>query len=227
MRKAKSLFLNTVTVEQVWASSAYAYRINGCYNKHTNTVFSNNNAGQENLVSNGHLAHYALMYLELLTEADFEHGRNMRQHFKGLTFKALTKSLNDFEKNVSMLADCEDWNYTTNIHLHFAILMSLAGTFKRDKVREKTDYTIARANSTHIGNIKERLDLKIQVLCNVYSKQWETYYITGITVDENIVFFAYREELNMHQPYHIRGTVKAHRDNAQTQLNRVTVTKVY
>jgi hypothetical protein len=47
-------------------------------------------------------------------------------------------------------------------------------------------------------------------------------FITGINSDDQVVFFAYKSELEVGKMYDIYGTVKGHRDNS-TQLNRVKV----
>jgi hypothetical protein len=52
--------------------------------------------------------------------------------------------------------------------------------------------------------------------------KWNTNYVTGITTDDQVVFFAYKEALDIGKVLNITGTVKAHRDNS-TQLNRVKV----
>jgi hypothetical protein len=52
--------------------------------------------------------------------------------------------------------------------------------------------------------------------------KWNTNYVTGITTDDQVVFFAYKEALDIGKVLDIQGTVKAHRDNS-TQLNRVKV----
>jgi hypothetical protein len=52
--------------------------------------------------------------------------------------------------------------------------------------------------------------------------KWNTNYVTGITTNDQVVFFAYKEALDIGKVLNINGTVKAHRDNS-TQLNRVKV----
>jgi hypothetical protein len=49
-----------------------------------------------------------------------------------------------------------------------------------------------------------------------------TNFVTGITSDDQVVFFAYKSELPVGKMFDIYGTVKAQRDNT-TQLNRVKV----
>jgi len=48
------------------------------------------------------------------------------------------------------------------------------------------------------------------------------FFTTAKTDQGCVAFFAYKEQLKPGR-YNIRGTVKAHRDDYQTQLNRVKV----
>jgi hypothetical protein len=89
--------------------------------------------------------------------------------------------------------------------------------------RDNIDETIRVANSSHIGKVKERLAMDINVLRTVYSRRYDTYYVTAMNKDDNVVFFGYCIGIASGKKIHIRGTVKAHRDNGQTQLNRVFV----
>jgi hypothetical protein len=46
--------------------------------------------------------------------------------------------------------------------------------------------------------------------------------MSGITSDDQVVFFAYKQQLEVGKMIDLHGTVKAYRDNI-TQLNRVKV----
>ena len=81
-----------------------------------------------------------------------------------------------------------------------------------------------RINQTagYIGAIGEKVTVTVDIVRCVFSQKWNTYYATGITDNNETVFFSIREPLNTGTLLTLRGTVKAHRDK-QTQLNRVAV----
>jgi len=74
----------------------------------------------------------------------------------------------------------------------------------------------------YIGAIGDKITVTLDIVRCVFSQKWNTYYATGITANNETVFFAIREPLNTGTTLSFRGTVKAHRDR-QTQLNRVAV----
>jgi hypothetical protein len=81
-----------------------------------------------------------------------------------------------------------------------------------------------RLNQTvgYIGAIGDKVTIDVDIVRCVFSQKWNTYYATGITANNETVFFAIREPLNTGTLLTVQGTVKAHRDG-QTQLNRVRV----
>ena len=230
----KPLFTVPVTTDLIWASAAYAYRVNEGYCKyHVSPLNAQGNIGEvyiaDGIVTNQRLAHYAIMYPDIMSDEDYIVGKEMLAHFGGIVFKALTKDLTDFEKAVLQAVERKDWNdqYEKHRRQHFGIVISLPGTYYREVDREREKMVLARAHHSFIGKEKERLPLKIQVIGNVFSEQWQTHYITAMTLDHNAVFFSYKTELPINKIYNIVGTVKAHRENYQTQLNRVKITQEY
>jgi hypothetical protein len=72
----------------------------------------------------------------------------------------------------------------------------------------------------YIGTVGDKVRVTVDIVRCVFSQKWNTYYATGITANNETVFFAIREPLNTGTTLTFRGTIKAHRDG-QTQLNRV------
>jgi len=231
-KKNKPLFTVPVTAELIWASSAYAYRINEGYARDTELLFKGSANAYESdhcYVSNQILAHYAIMHPEVMDERDYLTGKDMLSHFSGLVFKGLQKKLSDFDKSVLGAVERNDWNdqYEKYRRQHFGIVVSLPKSYYREVKRDAVQSRLARAHSVHLGELKERLKMKVQIVRSVYSKQWNTFYITAMKLTEEVVFFSFKEELTDNAIYDIAGTVKAHRDNSQTQLNRVKIVKAY
>jgi hypothetical protein len=103
-----------------------------------------------------------------------------------------------------------------------AVIASLPSCYQRGVVRQSTDQRINFARGGLIGSVGNKVSTSIEVLRSVYSQSYNTNFITGINSDDQVVFFAYKKELEVGRMYDIYGTVKAHRDNT-TQLNRVKV----
>lgn len=227
--KAKPLFQSEVTTSLIWASSAYAQRINTEYVKFDLEPLididdlSGNTIAEAGRVQSQRLAHYAIMHPEVLKPKDYKMGDDMFTHFEGLIFKAIAGQLTDFDKSVLNVVERKDWNDPLDVHLHFAVLVSLGASFERAQKRDALNELMNSFDSEHFGQIKERLRLTITVLKSFYHKEYNTNYITGVTADKNIVFFSYKTELPVKQTYEVYGTIKAHRDAEQTQLNRVSI----
>jgi hypothetical protein len=208
----------------VWASAAYGFRMNGyTYVKEDRDSYydSYHNETIPASISNRTFAYTALSDPSMLEEADFKLGEEVHQYFKGLTFKAIMGKLNSFEKGVLEFVDIEDWSTNPLGIYQFAQLVSLPMSYYRGVERERQDGVIRDAKKEHVGEIGERMTLDVEVVRTVYSEKWCTFYVTSITADDQIVFFAYRQNLDSGTKIRISGTVKAHRDDGQTQFNRV------
>jgi hypothetical protein len=88
--------------------------------------------------------------------------------------------------------------------------------------RQSVEQRIAFANGGLIGRVGDKVSLSIEVIKTIFSHQWHTHYMSGITSDDQVVFFAYKQQLEVGKMIDLHGTVKAYRDNI-TQLNRVKV----
>jgi hypothetical protein len=109
---------------------------------------------------------------------------------------------------------------TSNYDL--AVICSLPSCYERGVKRQTVDQRISFSTGGFIGAVGNKISIAIEVLKSVYSQKWGTHYITGITSDDQVVFFAYKSELPIGKMFDIYGTVKSHRDNT-TQLNRVKI----
>jgi hypothetical protein len=111
---------------------------------------------------------------------------------------------------------------TIDTNYDIAVLTSLPSGYERGVKRQTVDQRIAFATGGLIGRVSEKVSVSIEVLKSVFSQTWNTHYVTGITSDEQVLFFAYKQQLEVGKMFDLYGTVKAHRDNT-TQLNRVKV----
>jgi hypothetical protein len=211
----KPVPLNLVA-DTVWAAACQAQRVNGAYVKLS--VLSESDPDL-NLQSNRQIVESLLVDPTQITEEDMEQGRKVRAFYQGLTFKILKGiKLSEFDNTAMVISNRDIINDCFDI----AVITSLPSCYERGVKRQSVDQRIAFATGGMVGTIGSKVSCTIEVLKSVYSQKWDTHYITGITSDEQVVFFAYKQELATGQQRDIYGTVKAHRDNS-TQLNRVKI----
>jgi len=197
--------------DDVWAAACMAQRINGNYVK----------AGSIDKRSNRQIVDELLVDTNQITDEDREQGKKVRQYFQAYTFKILKGiKLGEFDNNAMVLSnrDVIESNYD------MAVIVSLPSSYERGVKRDGADQRVKFATGGYISAIGDKITVTIEVLKTVYSQKWNTSYFTGITSDDQVVFFAYNhiDRLEVGDTYTIQGTVKAHRDNS-TQLNRVKV----
>ena len=202
--------------DDVWSAACAAQRINGSYIKLS--VVSESDPATTKL-SNRMLVEQLLADLSGITDEDREQGVKVRAFYQAYTFKILQgKQLSDFDNTAMLIANREviTGNYDV------AVIASLPSCYERGVVRQSADQRVNFATGGFIGKANDKVTASIEVLKSVFSMKWNTNYVTGITSDDQVVFFAYKESLDIGKVLNINGTVKAHRDNS-TQLNRVKV----
>jgi hypothetical protein len=202
--------------DDVWSAACAAQRINGSYVKLS--VVSESDPATTKL-SNRIIVEQLLADTFLITDEDREQGVKVRAFYQAYTFKILQgKQLSDFDNTAMLIAnrDVITGNYDV------AVIASLPSCYERGVVRQSADQRINFATGGFIGKANDKVTASIEVLKSVFSMKWNTNYVTGITTDDQVVFFAYKEALDIGKVLEIQGTVKAHRDNS-TQLNRVKV----
>ena len=212
-RYQKPVPLN-LNADDVWASACMAQRLNQGYIK----VSEDAPAGQ----TNRNLVTKFLADTTQITDEDREQGKLVRKFYQAYTFKILKGiKLSEFD-NLAMLLSNRD---TIDTNYDVAVITSLPSGYERGMKRQTVDQRIAFAKGGLIGRVGDKMSPTIEVLKSFYSQQWNTNYITGITSDDQVLFFAFKQPLEVGKMYDLYGTVKAHRDNV-TQLNRVKVLSV-
>jgi catabolite regulation protein CreA len=202
--------------DDVWSAACAAQRINGSYVKLSVLTEEDKTS---NKLSNRQIVESLLVDTFNITDEDHEQGKKVRAFYQALTFKILQgKRLNEFDNTAMLLANRDV--ITSNYDL--AVIASLPSCYERGVKRQTVDQRIGFATGGFIGAIGKKVSVTIEVLKSTYSQKWMTNFVTGITSDDQVVFFAYKSELPVGKMFDIYGTVKAHRDNT-TQLNRVKV----
>ena len=205
-----------LNADDVWAAACQAQRTNGAYVKLS--VLTESDKSQ-NKLSNRQIIESLMVDTTLITDEDREQGLKVRAFYQAFTFKILQgKQLSDFDNTAMLIANREviTGNYDV------AVIASLPSCYERGVVRQSADQRVNFATGGFIGKANDKVTASIEVLKSVFSMKWNTNYVTGITSDDQVVFFAYKESLDIGKVLNINGTVKAHRDNS-TQLNRVKV----
>jgi hypothetical protein len=102
------------------------------------------------------------------------------------------------------------------------VIASLPSCYDRGVKRDNQNRKLETASGGFIGKAGDKIKATVEVVRSVYSQQWNVYFVSGITTDDQAVFFSYKNAIDSGNVINIAGTVKAHRDNS-TQLNRVKV----
>jgi hypothetical protein len=200
--------------DDVFAAACMAQRINGSYVK----AIAPGIAGHK---TNRMIVDELLADTTQLTQEDREQGMRVRTYYKGYTFKLLEgKTLSDFNNTAMTIAgkDVISSNYD------LAVIVSLPASYEKSAKRDDVVRRINFATGGYIGDgsLSEKVTLNIEVLKSLWSQKWNTWYLTGITGEDQVVFFAHKTNYDVGTFLTITGNVKAHRDNS-TQLSRVKV----
>ena len=197
--------------DDVWSAACAAQRINGSYVK----FVPDDQQGE----TNRQIVDNFLASTDLITEADREQGKLVRTFYKAFTFKILQgKKLSDFDNTAMLIAnrDVIESNYDV------AVIASLPSCYLRAKARDDADSRVRDADGGYVSGPGNKVSLDIEVVKCIFSRNFNTYFVTGITDKNQAVFFSYKNGMNVGQRVKIAGNVKAHRDDS-TQLNRVKV----
>lgn len=161
-------------------------------------------------------------YLEdesFITDADRLLAEDIKEYFKGYTFKVLSGAyLSDFDRNTMKILEEEFTPEGYNV----ALLCSIPNNYLKAKKRDEADRRTRSAQGGYVGKIGERVNLQVEVIKCVFSQKWGIFYVTAMTTSDQALFFGYKQEVATGTVLDINGTVKR-QDNNQTQLNRVRI----
>lgn len=199
--------------DKVWGAAVVAFRANNGYVKAI--------APGTNKSTNRQLMEQLLRDNVPLLEADIEEGRKMRRYFQTLTFRIIEgKALTPFLTQAMQLAEKEQ--ITDNLGI--GTIASLPATYEKMTSRDDTERKIKWARGGFVGQVGDKTKQTIEVVKQIWSQNWNTYYITGINNQDQVLFFSYKENIEIGSCVTIEGKIKSHRDNS-TQLSHVKVIK--
>lgn len=203
-----------IPIEQAFALSAMVHRELGGYFKSTD--ISNSPMG----VSNKTLLHRYITEQKRPTPEDQTRGQELLAFCRGLLMKKLSNNISQYDDVLLEIANRATITDADNYHL--ALMASVPQTLRRTQQRRQQDLAIEDHAESYLANIGAKVQTQITVVRSSFSANYGVYFITAKTPDNHVVFFAHKNNLTAGQ-YEIKGTVKAYRDNFQTQLNRVKV----
>jgi hypothetical protein len=217
MAKYQKPVLN-FNADDVWAAACQAQRINGAYIKLSMISESDPELTQ---ISNRQIVESLLADPFTITDEDREQGKKVRSFFQAFTFKILQgKQLSEFNNTAMLIANRDV--ITSNYDV--AVIASLPSGYERGVKQQNVDQRINFAHGGYISAVGNKVTVNnVEVLKSVYSEKWGTNFITGINSEDQVVFFAYKEALEVGKTISILGTVKSQRNPNTTQLNRVKV----
>ena len=202
--------------DDVWAAACQAQQVNGSYVKLSTLTENQLTSGVR---SNRELIVSLMEDTTKITDDNQEQGLKVRKYYQALTFKILKGiKLSEFD-NTAMLISNRD---IINDNYDVAVIASLPSCYERGVKRDGVDQRVKFASGGFIGRVSDKVKVTVEILKTSYSQQWNTNYVTGITSDDQAVFFAYNhiDNVEIGKTYTFFGTIKAHCDNS-TQLNRV------
>ena len=217
-RPAKVNASPTYAADDVWAAAWQAFATNG--NQYIKAVAPGVN-GPTNHKTNRQIVDSLLADPAQITQESREKANEVRTYFKAFTFKILQgKNLNEFNNTAMTVANKD----TITGNYDIAVVVSLPATYEKSSKRDSIDRRITFARGGFLGNIGDKVQIEIEVVKRLWSQKWNTWYVTGITDDDKVVFFAFKTQMNVGERVEIQGTVKGQRDTS-TQLSRVKVMK--
>jgi len=197
--------------DRVWGAAVVAFRANNGYVKAI--------APGTNQITNRQLMEQLLKDNVPLLDSDLEEGRKIRRYFQTLTFKIIEgKQLTPFLQSAMQTASKDQ--ITDNLGL--GTIASLPATYEKMTSRDDVERKIKWAQGGFIGKVGDKTKQHIEIIKQIWSQNWGTWYYTGLNKEDQVLFFAYKGVLKIGDYVTIEGKIKSHRDNS-TQLSHVKV----
>lgn len=211
-----------LAADRVWGAAAYADRLNdGNYRKEPEYRLLEDGTYTTDIVRQANKTHMwaAIMDTSRITPADINVGRQARDWTrKNLLLKSLKGNMSDFDSALAHSVEMDE--YMTGVDRYeIALVTSQIRAWREGTRMEAVMEDVVTAPVAAVG---AKVSLNVQVVKTVFSTNYNVYFITAKTDQNQLVFFSYREAHDIGQWLTIRGTVKAHRPDA-TQLSRVKI----
>jgi len=206
-----------MSAERIWAAAAYADRENGGEYLKEERWMTNATPAYIEKPANKTLMRQAMLDISLIHGEDIEVGRAAREWIrKNLVMKSLRGTMTEFDQSMAAVVEMDEFMMGSDRY-EIALVTSQIRAYREGARLEKVMENVI---TTPVAAVGEKVQLNVEVVKAVYSANYNVYFITAKTDGHQMVFFSYREKINTGSWITIRGSVKAHRQDA-TQLNRV------
>jgi len=197
-----------------------AQRINGKYIKRYDA--------KEGELSNGALMREFLnseiINFNILPQ-DIELAEKICEYLDSKMIELIAGTLHDYWKNLVLLTEQKQIN--ANDFKTLALIASVPSSYnnavKRENARE--EIRIVSENSRHIGQVGDNIEAEVTIKSAVYSANYNKWYHTALTNDQNLVCFPLSEQLDRGTVINLTARIHKHDDNNQTRLHYVRIKK--
>lgn len=208
----------------VLAASCAAHRVNDGYFKagQFNVTWHHSGASERTPrsgVCNRTLTDRFMAAPDSITAEDHETAGKIQSWYRTKLFHVLAdQSMSDFELRVMDILDRGQCQQRWDV----SMLVSVPQGYFRAMEREAAYQRTRAAQGGYLGTLGQRLEITCEVLRSGFSAKWNTWYITAVTPQDQVVFFSHARGMAPGTVLKAKGTVKRQQNN-QTQLNRVIV----
>lgn len=219
--KRKAVEYPTIDAVTVWAAACAALRVNGHYTK-VSFVKDPDAEKQEVVRPNKDIMREFMFNPSTIADEDYQQAEVVRTYWRDKLMDVLTGTSNQFTTQAVELASKDE--FKANEWLGLATIAYLPFGYTKSVVRDEQQIQKMEAVSIsrHFGKVGDKVTGTAMVIDARYSQNWNTYYVTA-KFGTDVIFFAYRENLEAGTTINFAGTIKAHRDEGITQLNRVKI----
>jgi hypothetical protein len=212
----KSVQICTWSAEQVFAAAVTAQEINSEYLKYP----KHNEQGNVTARPNKEVMRELLVNGAEFTAEQIASGNQVRDHYQQLLFEQMSGELKEFLQNALRISSRAE--FQSNDWLDLVIVAALPSCAQRDQIRraaEQKRQELAE-QSQLVGKIGDRVEGDAEVIECRWSQKWNCWTVNA-RLGNNLLFFFHKSEVS--GKIKLRGTVKGHRENNVTQLNRVQI----
>lgn len=186
MTDDKFYFPNNLTIEQIWGAACQATSVNEGYIKQVEVDLDPEN--YKDKLTNQELVKFYAYNTDKITEQSIKDGMEVRAYLNGMMFKILAEEkIGDYFTKLIKLATDENLQLTNK---NLAYISSAPNAVIREQLKDEMNREIKRASGSYIGSENEKVQLNIKVLRSHYSEEWERYYVTGITTNDQVVSYS-------------------------------------
>lgn len=184
------------TVGQVWAAAARAYFVNRGY-------VSASTIG--NRPKNSMLAREYLETGLSFSEKEIELGDKARAVISSsISFKILTKSLtSEFDQSVAKALNKNEFTEFDKLEIG-VIAYQIEAYHQMLKIQERKEDLV----DEYLGKVGDAITATITVFKCAWSDNYGTYFVSGKTDTNRLVFFSQKNPLTVNEQYSIKGKIK-------------------